>query len=370
MREYALAALVAAVVTYLTTPVVRRCAVAWGAVAAVRERDVHSVPTPRLGGVAMFLGLSAGLLVARHTPVLHDVLRGSAEPRGVFWGGLVICAVGVVDDRWGLDAFTKLAGQICAAGVMVTLGVQLSYAVVPGVGAVSISPDMAVPVTVLLVVIIVNAVNFVDGLDGLAAGVVGIAALGSFAYSYILLASLGVLREAPGTMLAAVLVGVCAGFLPHNFSPARLFMGDSGSMLIGLVLAGAVTSAIGQVDAGSLRESTQSVPFLVPLLIPVAVLALPFLDLAMAVVRRTLSGKSPFAPDKLHLHHRLLEIGHSTRRAVLLMYVWSALVGLGAVALFFSSGPLLVLAGLGVVAVLAGGAVLLPRWRRPRGVSS
>jgi UDP-GlcNAc:undecaprenyl-phosphate/decaprenyl-phosphate GlcNAc-1-phosphate transferase len=344
VREYALVALVAAAVTYLLTPVARRIALRTGAMAEVRDRDVHDVPTPRLGGLAMYAGVAAALLVAENLPALQRVSQSSSAPRAVLLAGAIIVVVGFVDDRWGLDALTKLAGQVLAAGVLVLLGVQLLLVLYPGEGVISLSPDIAVPLTVLLVLLTVNAVNFVDGLDGLAAGMVGIAALAFFAFSYQLSVVQNVDRADDPTLLAAVLVGVCAGFLPHNFNPARVFMGDSGSMLLGLILAAAAVSVTGQLNPGGAGPGAQSVvpAFFVPVLLPLVVLAVPLGDLLLAVVRRTRAGRSPFAPDKLHLHHRLLEIGHSQTRAVLIMYSFTGLLAFAGVAVSLTSGRLVV----------------------------
>jgi UDP-GlcNAc:undecaprenyl-phosphate GlcNAc-1-phosphate transferase len=363
MRAYLLCIAAAAVTTYLLTPFALKFAVRAGAIAQVRDRDVHSEPTPRLGGLAIYGGLLVGALVASHLPTLGQIFGQSSEPKAALVGATLMCLLGAIDDRWELDALTKLAGQIFIAGVMVLMGVQLSYITLPGRHLYSLGTDVAVPLTVLLVVLLVNAVNFVDGLDGLAAGVVAIAAGATFLYSYHLESSLGEgISATPAVLLAALLLGACLGFLPHNFAPARLFMGDSGSMPIGLVLAAAMTSVTGQVDAVGLT-SFDKVSVLVPLVIPLAVLAVPFLDLVLAVVRRTRAGRSPFAPDKQHLHHRLLEIGHGPRRAVLLMYAWAALLGFGAVLLSFSTGGAFAVAGL-IVAFIAIVAVSgMPRLR-------
>ncbi len=358
---------VAAGVTYLLSPLARRFAVWVGAMARVRDRDVHAIPTPRLGGLAMYAGIAAGLLVAARLPALQSVFTESREPQAVLLAGGLICLLGAIDDRWGLDALTKLAGQILAAGVMVLQGVQLLYLPDPTgrYGFISLGPDVGVPLTVLLVVLTINAVNFIDGLDGLAAGVVGIASVAFFVYSYQLSVVHGLVRAVPPTLLAAVLVGACVGFLPHNFNPARVFMGDSGSMLIGLFLAAATISVTGTIDPSSVN-SLDLFPVLLPLLLPIAVLAVPMVDLLLAVVRRTRSGRSPFSPDKLHLHHRLLEIGHSQTRAVLIMYVWSALLAFTAVGVSLTRGPLLVLGVASVVAVVVAVASTVPRLRAVR----
>ncbi|MCA1711441.1 MAG: undecaprenyl/decaprenyl-phosphate alpha-N-acetylglucosaminyl 1-phosphate transferase [Actinobacteria bacterium] len=365
MREYALVFCVAAAITYLLTPLARRFAIRVGAMAEPRDRDVHAIPTPRLGGLAMYGGVCGAFLVAHQLPALSGVFRYS-DVEAITIAGGVIVLLGAVDDKWGIDALTKLAGQVVAAGVMVLLGLQLLTLTLPGLGALSLGPE-GVPLTVLLALLTVNAINFIDGLDGLAAGVGAIAALAFFAFSYSLSSgsvTAGVEQEriSSPTLIAVVLAGACVGFLPHNFNPARVFMGDSGSMLIGLMLAGAATSLTGQFNYANL-PATVTFPALLPLLLPFAVLAVPFIDLLLAVFRRTRAGRSPFAPDKAHLHHRLLEIGHSHTRAVLIMYFWTALLAFGGVAMSVSGGPLPVLGVTGALAVVALIASSVPRLR-------
>ena len=365
MREYVVVLLTAGLVTYLATPVVRLAAVRLRMMAAPRERDVHVIPTPRGGGVAMYLGVAAAILVATRLPALQRTFDDSQTAAVLVAGGL-ICALGVLDDKFGLDALTKLTGQIAAAGVMVLLGVQLLYVFLPvaDIGTLSLGPDIGVPLTLLLTVLTVNALNFIDGLDGLAAGVSAIAALAFFAYSYNLGAEgYDDIASAP-TLITAVLAGACLGFLPHNFSPARIFMGDSGSMLVGLMLSAAAVSATGQADPQTFESAATLLPLALPLLVPIAVLSIPFIDLVMAVVRRSLRGRSPFSPDKMHLHHRLLAIGHSHRRAVLVMYFWAALLSFGAVGLSITSGRVELLVGIAVLLVLGVVVVLSPRARR------
>jgi UDP-GlcNAc:undecaprenyl-phosphate GlcNAc-1-phosphate transferase len=365
VRAYLLCIAAAAVATYLLTPWARSLALRIGAVAQVRERDVHSTPTPYFGGLAMCGGLLVGALVASHLPTLGQVFHLSSEPRATLVGATLMALLGAIDDRFDLDALSKLAGQIAIAGVMVLMGVQLSFLQIPGKGLYSLGADTAVPLTVLLVVILVNAVNFIDGLDGLAAGVVAISAAATFVYSYHLEVAYNEgIYATPAVLMSALLLGVCLGFLPHNFAPARLFMGDSGSMSLGLVLAAAMTSATGQFGADTTINSADRVSLYVPLVIPVAVLAVPFLDLVLAVVRRTRAGRSPFSPDKRHLHHRLLEIGHGPRRAVLLMYAWAALIGFGAVLLSFATGGAFALAGLVVAFVAILAVTGMPRVRQ------
>jgi UDP-GlcNAc:undecaprenyl-phosphate GlcNAc-1-phosphate transferase len=356
VREYLLCLFAAAAVTYLATAPVRRLAIRTGVMAEVRDRDVHAEPTPRLGGLAMFAGLLAGMLLASKLPRMREVFPHTHEWFGLLVGCALIVGLGIIDDRWGLDAPTKFAGQVLAAGVMAFEGVQVLY--LPfGSGSVVLDPTTSIVLTVLVVIVTVNAINFVDGLDGLAAGIVAIAALAFFAYSYLLSVQYGFQRATMPTLISACLAGICLGFLPHNLYPARIFMGDTGSMLIGLLLAASTITMSGQVDTSAL-EGTTLLPALLPVLLPVAVVAVPLVDLLLAVVRRTRARRSPFAPDKEHLHHRLLELGHSQRRAVLLLHLWTLLIAGSAVALAFVPVAVAVMAFLAGVAVL----VLAVRW--------
>ena len=338
LREYLLVGLTTAVVTFLLTGMARILALRTGAVAMPRERDVHRAPIPRLGGVAMYGGILGGVLLSHQLPVLRRSFEFSGDVVGVLVAGGIIMLIGVLDDRFELDSLTKFAGQVTAAGVLVLYGVQwIIFPWVPWNGgsgsALILGQDQAVLVTVALAVVLINAMNFVDGLDGLAAGIGFIAAVAIGAFTLQLLhRSGGSVSVYPPTLIAALVAGACLGFLPHNFQPARIFMGDSGSMLIGLMLAAASTSASGRVDSRT-YGATDALALFSPLLVVAAVLFVPLLDLLLAVVRRTCAGRSPFAPDKLHLHHRLLEIGHSHRRAVLVIYLWAALLAFGAVAL-------------------------------------
>ncbi|UQA93082.1 MraY family glycosyltransferase [Streptomyces halobius] len=376
VREYLLTLCVTAAVTYLLTGPVRKFAIAAGAMPEIRARDVHREPTPRLGGIAMFGGLCAGLLVASHLTNMSDVFAKSNEPRALLSGAALIWVLGVLDDKWGVDALVKLGGQMIAAGVMVLQGLTILWIPVPGVGTVSLTPMQGTLLTVALVVITINAVNFVDGLDGLASGMVCIAAAAFFMYAYRMWFGYGIEAAAPATLFSVVLMGMCLGFLPHNMHPARIFMGDSGSMLIGLVMAAGAVSVTGQVDpdllgqkAGGLREATHAmVPVYIPLLLPLTVIAVPVADLILAIVRRTWNGQSPFAADRGHLHHRLLEIGHSHSRAVLIMYFWSALIAFGAVAYSVNNASMWIVLGIVLLSAVGLVLLLLPRFtpRAPR----
>ncbi len=351
MRVYLLLLLVAAATTYLLTPLARWCALRWGAITAVRARDVHEIPTPRLGGLAMLAGVLVGLAMASRLEFLTDVFANPRPVWGIVGGATLVCLLGVADDIWDLDWLTKLVGQVLAAGFMAWQGLQLFQ--LPIMGVVLGSDRMWQALTVLMVVVAINAVNFVDGLDGLAAGMIAIGGAGFFLYSYQLTRDASALDYSSlATMVLALLVGACLGFLPHNFHPARIFMGDSGAMLIGLLIAAATIDVTGQVDP-AIVSTRQSFPAFLPILLPVAVLLLPLLDMALAVVRRVGSGKSPFHPDRMHLHHRMLALGHSHRRAVIILYLWTALFAFSASALVaFSTTTVLIGLGVGVLVVL------------------
>ncbi|MEU1263485.1 MraY family glycosyltransferase [Streptomyces cellulosae] len=380
MREYLLTLCITAAVTYLLTGPVRKFAIVAGAMPEIRARDVHREPTPRLGGIAMFFGLCAGLLVADHLTNLNTLFEKSNEPRALLSGAALIWLIGVLDDKFEIDALIKLGGQMIAAGVMVMQGLTILWLPIPGVGSVALTQWQGTLLTVALVVITINAVNFVDGLDGLAAGMVCIAAAAFFLYAYRIWYSYGIEAAAPATLFAAILMGMCLGFLPHNMHPARIFMGDSGSMLIGLVLAAGAISVTGQVDpdalklfAGSEKEAVhQTVPVYIPLLLPLTIIAVPAADLILAIVRRTWRGQSPFAADRGHLHHRLLEIGHSHSRAVLIMYFWSALIAFGALAYSVNSASMWIVLSVVILSTIGLVLLLLPRFtpRAPRWAES
>jgi UDP-GlcNAc:undecaprenyl-phosphate/decaprenyl-phosphate GlcNAc-1-phosphate transferase len=361
--EYLLVACVAAAVTFLLTPVARRIAIRTKAVATPRDRDVHAVATPRMGGVAIFAGFALSLFIAARLPSLNRSFDTGPDIPWIVISAAIICAVGILDDKYELDSLTKLAGQVLATGLMVTLG-DVQLALIPlGNTTVSLGRDLGIPVTILFTILTINAMNFIDGLDGLAAGVAVIGATGFFIFAYHLAQEGFTDVTAPPTLLAAGLAGACAGFLPHNFWPARIFMGDSGSMVVGLVLSAAATSATTSADPQAFEVSLGSLAVALPLLVPLAVLAVPFIDLLLAVVRRMSKGRSPFAPDKQHLHHRLLELGHSHRRAVLLLYFWSALVAFAGVGLSYESGHWLVISALCALAVVGFLISVVPRLR-------
>ena len=370
MNEYVITLLAAAAVTYILTPAVRRFAIAVGAMHAARERDVHEQPTPLLGGFAIYGGLAVALLLASRLSGLNSVFTQTNMAKGLLLAGGLVVIMGFVDDRWGMGALSKLAGQVAAGVILVWSGAEIPWLPAPGGVTLILTSDQQVAVTILIVVVTMNAVNFIDGLDGLAAGIVGIGAIAFFAYYFTLVHRLGLLDQSEPALVSVLLAGVCLGFLPHNFYPARIFMGDTGSMLIGLLLAYAPISSLALLDPASLTDTrayaagtVNRYGAFIPLLVPAAILLIPYADLLMAVVRRTRAGKSVFAPDKKHLQHRLLAIGHSHRTSVLIMYLWAALFSGTVIWLSIVRTPLIVLAIVTVGAVLGLLLVTMPRLR-------
>ncbi|MFS0011058.1 MraY family glycosyltransferase [Corynebacterium striatum] len=362
LREIALVILVAATFTYLATGLVRSFLVRTGRVAEIRLRDSHSQPTPQMGGVAMFTGFAAAVFIAGQFPALtRGFMPVTPEMNAVLWAALAVVLVGVIDDLVELSAVVKLVGQLLAAGIMSGLGLTWTLLFIPlGDGTtVLLDQIQGTLLTTFFTVLLINAMNFVDGLDGLAAG------LGLIAGAAILVFSLTVLHDQggavsayPPAIIAAALVGICAGFLPHNFEPSRIFMGDSGSMLIGLLLAAASTSASGKINM-SLYGTVDMVALASPFIVVAAAVFIPVLDLVWAVIRRLSQGRSPFSADKAHLHHRLLSLGHTHRRTVLVLYLWVSAVAFGAVS--FSIVPPVLATTITVLALLfAFGVTLIP----------
>jgi len=287
--------------------------------------------------------------------------RGSAEPVAALVTCTAMVGLGVIDDKRGTSPLAKLTAQVFIGGLLILLGVQLLYVWLPGAGIVVVGSDLAVPLTIAWMVLVVNAVNLVDGLDGLAAGMVAIAALAFFIYMVRTPSLFGDASSA--ALLSAITVGICVGFLPWNFHPAKIFMGDSGSMLLGMLLTIATISGVGRnpvpPNGGDLAAIAGTI------LVPLLVLAIPFLDVFLAIVRRTWRGVGWGHADKEHIHHRLIEIGHSHSGAVLLMYLWSALISASALAVGLIDGRLTV----GAVLLAAVGlflATALPRLERSR----
>ncbi len=331
MRVYLFIALVAACATYLFTPIVRHLAIRLGAVGEVRKRDVHTIPTPRMGGLAMLCGFLTAMLFASRLDFLQGVFRQNHQAWIVMAGAILICLLGIADDVWDLDWMLKLAGQLLIAVFVAWGGLQIIA--LPIGSLVTASPTISIAITALLIVVSINAVNFVDGLDGLAAGIVAIGGIAFGIYSYIL-ARTSPSYASMATLLDIAMVGICVGFLLHNWHPAKLFMGDSGSMLLGYLITCASIVMAGRLDPATVSTSIY-LPAFMPVLLPILVLFLPVLDMMMAIVRRLRKGQSPMHPDRMHLHHRMLRIGHSVRGAVLILWGWAALIAFGSIMLLF-----------------------------------
>ena len=325
MREYLLTLLIAAVLTYMCTPLVRSLALRSKAVASVRERDIHTQVTPRWGGVAMWLAMGATLVMVGSLNLVGKAY--SQELLGIFLASTFVLLIGALDDRYELDAITKLSGQGLAAAILLIFGIQILW--LPIEGIIVLPTNIGQLLTVVVVVVIINAVNFIDGLDGLATGIVGISAAAFFGFSYLLAVENGFSRAGAPSLVTAIVIGCCLGFLPHNTHPAKIFMGDSGSMFLGLLLAASAITLMGQIDANAVFAENIG-PAALPLLLPFAVLAIPLLDLALAVLRRVKSGRSPFAPDQEHLHHKLMAWGNSQQRSAVILYLVTAMLALPA----------------------------------------
>lgn len=351
---YVLTALVAAGTAFVFSLVIWKLALKYKLHPPVRERDVHTRPTPRLGGIAMFIGVLVAFAFASQVPWFSLVFADPGPILAILGSALIIVLVGVADDIWDLDWMTKLAAQIIAAGLLAWQGVAIVSLPIGGVAVGS--STMSLIGTILIVVVVMNAVNFIDGLDGLVAGVVIIGNGVFFLYTYVLTRVIG---EAEyfnlSALISVILVGACLGFLPLNWHPAKMFMGDAGALLSGLLMAASAISVTGQISVPAVvAERTLLLPAFIPVVLPLAILILPLLDFSLAVLRRLRAGKSPFAADRLHIHHRLLDLGHSHFHAVLLFYAWTTVVSVGCLLFLFVPWQFaLTLVGLGIAACTA-----------------
>ena len=324
---YVLVFVVALGTTFAVTPLFRRLAWRYGVVAPVTDRAVHAKPVPYLGGAAMFVGLLAALLVAWLTRGFPSVFDDSSSTLiGVAVGSVVLCGLGTLDDIRDVSAPAKTAGVVLAGSVMYLLGVGLLYFRVPIVdGLIVVPSDWAPLITVLWVLGMANAVNLIDGLDGLAAGIVAIAAGSFFLYGHKLATAplLVIPPSNPSTLIAVITTGICLGFLPHNFNPAKIFMGDGGSLMLGGLMAAATVLVGGQTSEPA---SGQVFFFFAPLFIPFFVMGVPIIDTAFAIIRRARKRASMSEADKDHLHHRLMRLGHGHRRSVVILWLWTGLL--------------------------------------------
>ena len=377
-EAYAIVLAVATATTFAATFVVRIVTHRLGLVVQPATRGVHQLPTATAGGAAMFVGLLAAMATASRLPAFEKAFTGSSEPLGVVLGASVIFTVGLLDDvtkvsrnpkrnglrKDGVSAPAKVAGQVLAGTVLYFLGVTMFYFRIPFAGFVILSPDLAPLATVVWVAVIANAVNLVDGLDGLAAGIVGIAGLAFFLYGNRL-SAVGLLApDSIGPLVAIIVVGLCLGFLPHNVHPARIFMGDAGAMLLGLLMASSSLVVGGRIDN---PFSGQTFFFLAPIFIPFFVLGVPIIDSVFAFLRRIVHRSGWSVADKEHIHHRLMRLGHGHRRSVVILWMWTAI--LAALVLFptySNKGNPLVLPGIAALGV-AMYTVFHPGIRRARG---
>jgi UDP-GlcNAc:undecaprenyl-phosphate GlcNAc-1-phosphate transferase len=324
--DHAVVGLVAAAVTAALVPPVAALARRLGASRWRAGEGPGDRRVPVLGGLAMFGGLVAALAIAAPRPAFEEVFTSTSEPIGLVVGATAIVILGVLDDLLDLSAALKLAGQIVAATLVSALGLQLQYFWLPSIGVVALSSDLGLVLTVLFLVAFINLVNLVDGLDGLAAGVSGIGAVAFLLYA---LRGGGAATSllSSATLLAVITIGVAVGFLVHNWYPARIFMGDTGSMLLGLLLGAAGVAHVGRSSSPTAAELIGSVPLVVPLI----VLAVPVVDTLLTIVRRLRSDQPVTRADLGHLHHALVASGHPHRRAVLVLYGWSVIAGLAVV---------------------------------------
>ena len=353
MRAYLLLMAIAAVVTYLATFAVRKLADKYEIYPkAIRSRDMHTKPTARIGGVAMFIGFLVSIAIAAPIGWFEVVFADPGPIIAISIAAIIVMAIGFLDDLYDLDWTIKLAGQFIAAGVLAWNGVQIVSLPIFGITVGSFGVSFVV--TVFLAVLIMNAVNFIDGLDGLVAGVVLIGTVVFFIYSYLLAQQISPTNYFNlATMLSAIVIGMCVGFLPHNWHVAKIFMGDGGALLLGLLMTTSALTVTGQIDPASLKRD-DLVPAVLPLILPISILVLPLLDFALAVLRRVSAGKSPFSADRKHLHHRLQDFGHSHLGSVLVFYFWSASVSVSCLLLFLTN-----IVWVAVFAVLSISASLL-----------
>jgi UDP-GlcNAc:undecaprenyl-phosphate GlcNAc-1-phosphate transferase len=356
MKGYAVIAAVALVTTLLMTPIVRLLAIRFGAVVQPSSdaRHVHKEATPTLGGAAMFVGFLAAMAVASHMAQFREMFVDNSEPVGVLLGAGVMFVTGALDDLIEVSPPAKLAGQVLAASLLWLFGVSMFYFRTPfnlfHTGVVVLSPDLQPLITALWVVLLTNAVNLIDGLDGLAAGIVAIAGGALFLFADRLFKAGYLSGDNIAPLIAIIAVGVCVGFLPYNWNPAKIIMGDAGALFLGILLAVPTITIGGRTD---FAFSGNTYFFFAPLAIPVIILGVPILDVVFSFARRLWRRQHWHQADAGHLHHRLMNLGHGQKRTVVMLWAWTAL--LSAVALV----PTYTQEGNAVVPFVAAGLALL-----------
>jgi len=357
---YLLVGLVAAGVTFALVPIVIRLSPRIGAMVAPDEHHIHLEATPTAGGAAMIVGVVAATGVAMVLPAFSEVTAARLEMVGVVFAALIMWGVGFTDDVRRISAPAKVAGMVLAGGVLALTGVSILVFRVPFFDMLFLSSDWSFLFTVLWVVGMANVINLIDGLDGLAGGIVAIASATFFLYA-MQLGNEQLLDPAnPGALWAVVTLGVSVGFLPHNVHPARIFMGDGGALLLGLLMATSTMSVGGRTSA---EFSGQAFFFFAPIFIPLVILGVPVADTLFAIARRVIRRQSFSAPDKEHLHHRLIKLGHGHRRSVMILWAWTLLLSLMVLyPTYTGKGDGLVPIGIAALA-LALFSVFLPRLR-------
>lgn len=356
MTPYLVVAVVVALVTAAASAVVLRVSRHFGLAPEVRDRDMHDTPTPRLGGVAMFIGILAGVFTVMFvTPESFEpVLQNLGQVWALIASMTIIVVVGVLDDLFDLDWMLKLGAQIVASALLAWQGVQILSLPI-GNTLIVASPSLNLALTVFLMVLVMNAVNFIDGLDGLVAGVAIIANLAFFVYTQLLATDLGVAEPVSfASLIAALLVGACIGFIPFNWHRAKMFMGDAGALMIGLLMATSTVMVTGQLNPAALSTEVVIASW-IPIILPIAVLALPIADLLLAIVRRVRAGKSPFSADRHHLHHKLIDRGHSHTQAAMIFHLWTLVISTACLLTFTMNDylvPVLVVVGGSIVCLI------------------
>ncbi|WP_413456118.1 MraY family glycosyltransferase [Glutamicibacter sp. FR1] len=333
MRTYVLLIAFSFTVSFLLTPIVRTLGQRFTGNQLVRERDQHEKPIVKFGGLAIIAAFAAGLWLASNFHFFRGVFGNDEAIRGIAYALGVIVLMGLADDMYDLKWWLKLAGQILIGWLIATHGIVIQS--LP-VGSWQIDePWLQIAVTVFLIVLTMNAINFSDGLDGLAAGLATIGAATFFVYSYVLATHVSADDYANiGALLCALLLGACLGFLPHNFNPANIFMGETGVLAIGMILSVAAIAVTGDVQGLEARRF-RNIPAYMPMLLPMVIVFLPVLDLVLSVFRRLANKRSPFSPDAKHIHHRMLAQGHSVRQSVILLYLWAAVIAVSVVSIAF-----------------------------------
>jgi UDP-GlcNAc:undecaprenyl-phosphate GlcNAc-1-phosphate transferase len=351
-------------VTLALTPVMIRLSWRFGVVDRPDSRRVHTRPTPRLGGAAIVAGVLVGFGVAWLTGEFRPVFRTIAPPLGVVLATLTMYLVGQLDDLRDVSAPAKTAGSVLAGSILAASGVAILFFRVPFVGLVALPPDLVPLITVLWVVGMAQAVNLIDGLDGLATGVVGIAAGAVLMFAEHLDNADSIISDDNiGAVIAACVVGACLGFLPWNFHPAKIFMGDAGALTLGLLMAAATIAIGGNTDA---EVRGQTFFFFAPLFLPLVILGVPIIDTAWSLLRRARNRSGLTIADKNHLHHRLMRLGHGQRRAVVILWAWTAILS-GAVLVPVYTGDVLSVIPLAMAAVaLLLFTLFAPGWQARR----